>query len=138
MLSCGVAIAAWRQDDVPPGVSFTAQQLKTAYVRIRAGTTPVSQLARLGFDTAGAAKLSYLGVMEQFMPKDSFGFDTLEPAVQTCFEARDRCTAYIFSMPAQPNARVVLLIEGGRVAYKAISGFGGLAANRVQSLRAGL
>ena len=99
-------------------------------MRIRAGVTPASQLGRLGFDTSAAKKLSYLGAMEAFMPKDSFGFDSLDPAVQTCFEARDQCTAYIFSLPAQPGARVVLLIEGGRVAYKAISGFSGVAVNK--------
>jgi hypothetical protein len=138
MLGCGVAIAAWPQDQSAQNAQFTEQQLRSGYVRIRAGVTPVSQLAGLGFDTNGAAKLSYLGVMEQFMPKDSFGFDALDPSVQACFEARDRCTAYIFTLPHQPGAKVVLLIDGGRVAYKSISGFSGMASARPMMLRAAL
>ena len=138
MLGCGVAVAAWPRAASTQDIQFSEQQLKSAYVRIRAGVTPVSQLAGLGFDTASARKLSYLGVMEQFMPADSFGFDALDPAVQSCFEARDHCTAYIFTLPHQPAARVVLLIEGGRVAYKAISGVSGVASSKPMMLRAAL
>ena len=123
MLGCGVAIAAWPKADAVRSLSFSEQQLKSAYVRIRTGATPASALNGLGFDTSSARKLSYLGVMEEFMPKDSFGFDSLDPAVQSCFEARDRCTAYVFSVAHTPGARIVLLIEDGRVAYKAMSGF---------------
>jgi hypothetical protein len=138
MLGCGIAVAAWPRGATVQDAQVKEQQLKSAYARIRAGVTPVSQLAQLGFDTANAQKLSYLGVLEQFMPSDSFDFDTLDPAIKNCFEARDQCTAYIFTLPHAPAARVVLLIDGGRVAYKAISGFGGMAANKRVMLRAAL
>jgi hypothetical protein len=127
VLGCGVAVAAWPKAPSAEKIQFSEQQLKAAYGRIRAGVTPAPQLARLGFDTTTATKLSYLGVMEQFMPGDSFSFDTLDPALQTCFEARDHCTAYIFTAPEKPESRIVLLIEGGRVAYKSIAGFSGVA-----------
>ena len=89
--------------------------------------------------------LSYLGVIERFMPRDSIGFDKLDPAVQSCIEARDRCTAYVFR-PGQLHqertgeffldllgferttvntgwsAEVVFLVQDGRVAYKVMSG----------------
>jgi hypothetical protein len=136
MLGCGVAIAAWPQAQSVQKEQISEQQLRAGYARIRAGVTPVSQLAKLGFDTNAAAKLSYLGVMEQFMPRDSFGFDALDPSVQACFEARDQCTAYIFTQPRQPDAKVMLLIHGGRVAYKTISGFAGMASAKPMTLRA--
>ena len=89
--------------------------------------------------------LSYLGVIERFMPRNSIRFDKLDPAVQSCIEARDRCTAYVFR-PGQLHqertgsifldllgferttvntgwtAEVVFLVQDGRVAYKVMSG----------------
>ena len=89
--------------------------------------------------------LSYLGVIERFMPRDSIRFDKLDPAVQSCIEARDRCSAYVFR-PGQLHqertgeffldllgferttvdtgwsAEVVFLVQDGRVAYKVMSG----------------
>ena len=122
MLSCGVATASWWLRDQPGPSRTSMLQWKTAYNRIRAGVTPASQLSDLGFNPATATKLSYLGVVESFMAEDSFGFDALDPAVQSCIQAPDRCTAYIFSLPHQPRAKVIFLIEGGRVAYKSITG----------------
>jgi hypothetical protein len=119
MLVSGVAAAAgwWLHDKGGPAMA-SAEQIRSAYGRVRAGATPVSKLASLGLDTRGARRLSPLGVMEQFMPKDSRAFDGLDPAVQTCFTTQNQCTAYVF---AAPGAKAVLLIEGGRVAYKTLS-----------------
>ena len=122
MLSCGVATASWWLRDQPATARLSMLQWKTAYNRIRAGVTPASQLSQLGFNTATATKLSYLGVVESFMAQDSFGFDALDPAVQSCIQAPDRGTGYIFALPHQPRAKVIFLIEGGRVAYKAVTG----------------
>jgi hypothetical protein len=119
------------------------QQLENAYARVTAGQTRASQLAHAGFDVAapGAHSLSYLGVVERFLPRDSLQFDRLDPAVRSCFEARDGCTAYIFRLGGKPDAardtaglfvpaafakptmaEVTLLIRDGRVTYKTISG----------------
>ena len=122
MLSCGVATASWWLRDEPANARTAMLQWKAAYNRIRTGVTPASQLSQLGFNTAGAAKLSYLGVVETFMPRDSFGFDALDPAVQSCIQAPDHCTAYIFPLPHMRDAKLILLIEGGRVAYKTVTG----------------
>src|SRR5512143_2246928 len=65
-----------------------------AYDRLRSGVTPVSQLPDLGIDLAQGSRLSYLAMVEEFMPQDSTGFDALDPSVQDCLETRDRCAAY--------------------------------------------
>ena len=98
------------------------QQFRAAYARVAPGITAEAELDRLGFNLAApdARTLSYLGVIEHFMPRDSQAFDRLDPAMRSCFESRDGCTARIFRMA--PQARIVLLIHDGRVAYKAISG----------------
>jgi hypothetical protein len=122
--------------------------VQTAYEAITPGLTRESDLSKLGFDAANSPNvevLSYLGVIERFMPRDSIKFDELDPAVQSCIEARDECSAYVFKperlhQERQGNwlldvlgferttvnygwsAEVVILIHDGRVAYKVMSG----------------
>jgi hypothetical protein len=123
----------------------TSRDLVLAYFRIRPGFTRASQLARYGFDSTsnGARLLSYLGVMESFIPHDSNAFDRLDSAIQECVAARERCTALIFrptddassvkahgfftafgldADAASGTPQVTLLIRDGRVAFKTISG----------------
>ena len=120
LLGCGAAVLAWPRGASDP--ALRAQIQSSDYRHLRPGVTPASDLSRLGFDTRNAVRLSYLGVVEQFMPGDSFGFDTLDPAVQSCFEARDRCIAYFFPLADRPGMRAVVMIEDGRVVYKSIAG----------------
>ena len=119
--------------------------LQDAYARVLPGETTAPDLAGLGFDTAngGVRRLSYLGLMEYYAPRDSSGFDRLDPAAQKCLERQDRCSAYIFRLARalgseakasfgfvnaaeasnpQATVEVVFLIQDGRVAYKAMSG----------------
>ncbi len=123
-------------------------EVEKAYNNIVPGETLVSDLSHMGFDSATTANveiLSYLGVIERFMPRDSIRFDRLDPAVQGCIEARDRCSAFVFrpqrlEQERQGNilldlfgfqrttlnhgwaAEVTLLVSNGRVAYKVMSG----------------
>ncbi len=123
-------------------------EVESAYNSVVPGQTMVSDLGHMGFDSATTANievLSYLGVIERFMPRDSIRFDKLDPAVQGCIEARDRCSAFVFrpqrlEQERQGNivldllgferttvnhgwsAEVTLLVENGRVAYKVMSG----------------
>jgi hypothetical protein len=123
-------------------------QVTAAYGDIKLGSTNVEGLQKLGFDTATAPNvevLSYLGVIERFMPHNSLSFDKLALPVQACIEAQDRCQAYVFH-PAHIeihrtgslfldilgferqtedtgwSAEVTLLVQDGHVAYKLMSG----------------
>ena len=124
------------------------KSVMTAYGEITPGVTRASDLTSLGFDasrTPNVQILSYLGVIERFMPRNSISFDNLAPAVQNCIDARDRCTAYVFQLSRLHqeregnvlldllgfhritydhgwSAEVILLVLDGRVAYKVISG----------------
>jgi hypothetical protein len=124
------------------------REVETAYNTIKPGQTSVSDLGSIGFDSATTSNvevLSYLGVIERFMPRDSIRFDKLDPAVQGCIEARDRCSAFVFRPQRLEqerqgsifldllgferntvnhgwSAEVTLLVENGRVAYKVMSG----------------
>src|SRR5258706_8778719 len=95
----GVVLAELpRQGDALQSKILTGPDLLAAYARVRPGLTRASQLARFGLDTAAANTqvLSYLGVMERFMPRDSVAFDRLDAGVRDCIEARHRCTALVF------------------------------------------
>lgn len=118
--------------------------LNAAYARVVPGETAAPELSRLGFDTgrAGVKRLSYLGLMENFAPGDSEGFDRLDPAAQKCLGAPEGCSAYLFRLAraggseAQASfgfvnaaeaetpgvVQVLFLIHDGRVVYKAMSG----------------
>ena len=108
----------------PPGRAAGASgfdnddKLLRAYQRIEPGM-PASQLTLMGFDTGKAERLSKLALMENFMPKDSSAFDALDPAVQDCYTGREDCNAFIF---VAMGAQAVLLVNGGRVTWKSISG----------------
>jgi hypothetical protein len=126
----------------------TYSQVEAAYTTIIPGKTRMVDLPKLGFDTATTPNveiLSYLGVIERFMPRNSMSFDHLAPPVQACIEAQDRCSAYVFrpehvdsrrtgnifldvlgfermTLDTGWSAEVVLLMQDGRVAYKLMSG----------------
>jgi hypothetical protein len=119
LLGCALGLMARPHvRDIP---AFPAQVMLSAYDDLRPGVTPVEQLPGLGFDTKEAMRLSYLGMIEQFMPGDSFDFDTLDPAVRDCLLGRDRCNAFIFPLKDRPGTRALVLTEAGRVAYKSLS-----------------
>ena len=112
------------------------------------GATRLSDLPRMGFDTATTPNveiLSYLGVIERFMPRNTMSFDHLAPPVQACIESQDRCSAFVFhpqhvesrrmgniildilgferqTVDSGWSAEVVLLMQDGHVAYKLMSG----------------
>ncbi len=126
----------------------TYDQVQAAYVDIVPGSTRLSDLQKLGFDTATTPNvevLSYLGVIERFMPRNSLTFDRLAKPVQACIEAQDRCSALVFhpehvesrrmgnifldllgferqTLSTGWSAEVVLLMQDGHVAYKLMSG----------------
>jgi hypothetical protein len=123
-------------------------QVEAAYSNIETGSTRMSDLQKLGFDAAltpNVEVLSYLGVIERFMPRNSMTFDRLAVPVQNCIMAQDRCTAFVFHPEHVESRRtgnffldvlgferethntgwsaeVVLLMQDGRVAYKLMSG----------------
>src|ERR1700722_985263 len=90
LLGAGVAVAAWPHG-APVASGFSTDEMLTrAYEHVRTGM-PASQLGTIGFDTANTERLSKMALMERFMPKDSFAFDALDPAVQACYVGPADC-----------------------------------------------
>jgi len=149
LVGCGGLGLLPHESQVLASANFqTYDQVAVAFTDIVPGQTRLADLPKLGFDTATTPNveiLSYLGVIERFMPRNSMTFDHLAPSVQACIEAQDRCSAFVFH-PQQVQSRrlgnifldvlgferqtldtgwqaeVVLLMQDGHVAYKLMSG----------------
>lgn len=119
-----------------------------AYQGVVPGVTPSAQLPSLGFNIETASNmevLSYLGVMERFMPREAIKLETLAPAVRTCILAQHYCTGYVFkpslrvdqrqgnvaldalsfrrmTLTTGWSAEVILLVQDNVVTYKLFSG----------------
>ncbi len=109
----GLTVAAWPRVQ-GASVLGSDEKLENALAHVSTGM-PVSQLARTGLDVAQARRLSALGLMEAFMPKDSSDFDSLDPALQSCFQNRDGCDGYVFRAV---GSEALLVVEHGRVSLK--------------------
>src|SRR5271154_278162 len=148
LVGCGGLGLLPRQTDIKNTNFRNYQAVETAYQQISPGSTRASDLAQLGFDSGDSPNvevLSYLGVIERFMPRDSIRFDNLDPVVQQCIESRERCTGYVFhperlhkerlgswvldilgfqrtTLNYGWSADIVLLVMDGHVAYNVMSG----------------
>jgi hypothetical protein len=132
MVAC-IAGVLWSESGLMPRLHFaSADAARRAFAQVAVNSATQADLARLGLDgtTAGARSLAGLGVQEYFMPKTSRQFDAMDPAIRSCFEGQDRCTALVipFRAPggdglmaahaAAPAGRMVFLLRSGRVTYK--------------------
>ena len=148
LVGCGGLGLLPYQTDIQNTKFHSYKQVVDAYEQIQPGVTRISDLGTMGFDASTSPNvemLSYLGVIERFMPRDSIRFDHLALPVKACIEAQERCSAYVFrpSRLVQQRtgsifldllgferttidhgwaAEVVLLMQDGRVAYKVMSG----------------
>ena len=80
---------------------------KASSDRVVPGTTTVAQLHALGFDpltTPNVKRMSYLEVIQAFMPNPSMQKGDLDPGVRACIEEHDRCYAYAVT-PGMTNAQ---------------------------------
>jgi hypothetical protein len=149
LVGCGGLSLLPHRTDLADDQNFqTYNEVEVAYKTIVPGETRENDLAKLGFNAAvqpNAEVISYLGVIERFMPRDSIHFDHLAQPVRACIEAQERCSAYVFRPSRLEQQRmgsifldlmgferttldhgwaaeVVLLMQDGRVAYKVMSG----------------
>jgi hypothetical protein len=136
----------WHQSAPAVAEEVPLDALQLAFKQVVPGETAAPELTKMGFDTGhgGVRRLTYLGLMEYFAPRDSKGFDRLDARAQKCLNNPDGCSAYIFRLAraqgreaqasfgfvnaaqaaADPRGvvEVVFLVHDGRVAYKAMSG----------------
>ncbi|HVV64625.1 MAG TPA: hypothetical protein VHC42_04100 [Rhizomicrobium sp.] len=149
LVGCGGLGLLSQRSDIWNSRAFSSyDEVALAYATIAPGRTGEAELAKLGFNPAtqpNARKISYLGLLQRMMPRDSSQFDRLDAPVRRCIEARERCSAWVFRpqhLERRPTgsvvldllgferttidrgwtAEIVLLMEDGRVVYKSMAG----------------
>ena len=122
--------------------------VRGAFDKIALKQSSVGDLSTLGFDaqhTPNVSVLSYLDIVERFMPNSSMAFDKLDPAVQECIMARSGCQGYVFKVEHHEfqrsgslfldlfgfehtttetgwTAQVLVLVQDGKITHKILSG----------------
>lgn len=78
--------------------TFTSYaEARQAYDRVTVGKTTVTDLKALGFDPAtspNVKELTYLEVMNTFMPHDGIPVSELPKSIQNCIAAQTECVGY--------------------------------------------
>jgi hypothetical protein len=105
-----------------PQSTSRPQVMASAYDRLAPGVTTLAGLAQLGFDTRAARRVSELGMIEQFVRRDSIDFDSLDRQLKECLLGQERCTGYVFPLRDMPGTRALVVTVKDRVAYKTLTG----------------
>lgn len=72
-------------------------EAKATYDKIEPGKTTLAELKGLGIDpysTSNVSVLSYLDIIQRFIPNNSIKYDQLAPQVRDCIDAREICRGY--------------------------------------------
>jgi hypothetical protein len=143
---CGTLLPHQTENAAQDFESYRDVQFSFNQVEPRVTQTP--ELARIGFHADSSPNvhiLSYLGVMERFMPGGAVGINDVAPEVRRCIEARDSCVGYVFNFEHREeqrvgnvaldmlsfsrttlttgwSAEVLFLVEDRTVIYKLLSG----------------
>lgn len=136
VMVASIAGVLWSESSLAPRTRFASMDAaRLAFAQVVVDRSTQADLSRLGLDGghAGARSLAGLGVQEYFMPKTSRQFDEMDPAIRSCFEGQDRCTALVIPLSAPvggglmaahaaaPAGSMVFLLRSGRVAYKQLN-----------------
>lgn len=103
---CKALFSSTSQRARTPWQNFDEAQ--TAYDKVVPHKTTVSELKTMGFDpmtTPNVKILTYLDLIQRFIPNASITFDDLQPDVRACIESKDCCHAYEMDLDLTDNKR---------------------------------
>jgi|TARA_R110002096_G_scaffold268308_8_gene462050 hypothetical protein len=95
LAACGSPLPRTEDKTKSPWANF--DEAMTAYEKVILNKSTVDDLRGLGFDpysTPNVKILSYLDLIQQFMPTNSVTLDQLPNSVQTCLAKQEACLAY--------------------------------------------
>lgn len=84
------------------------EQAQAAYDQVIPHKTSVTELKGLGFDplnTPNVKILTYLDLIQRFIPNASITLNDLQPDVRSCIESKDCCHAYELELDLTDNKR---------------------------------
>ena len=86
----------------------TFDEAQAAFDKVVPHRTTVNELRSMGFDpesTPNIKILTYLDLIQRFIPNASIGFEDLQPDVRACIESKDCCHAYEMEIDMTDNKR---------------------------------
>jgi hypothetical protein len=93
--SCASFFPSVQQTTQSPWKNF--YEVKKGFDQITPNVTTSNDLKKLGFnpfETPNVKLLTYLDLLEKFMPNPSITLNDIDPGVKSCLEARDHCFGY--------------------------------------------
>ncbi len=107
LTGCGVSLLPTSLEEVrSPWDSF--EEAKKAFDKILVEETSLDGLKSLGFDpfiTSNMEILTYLDIMERFMPNPAIEKEDLDPGILRCIEAQHSCHAYEMTVQVANSER---------------------------------
>ena len=103
---CKALFSSTSQRARTPWQNFDEAQ--SAYDKVDPHKTTVNELKTMGFDpmtTPNVKILTYLDLIQRFIPNASITFDDLQPDVRACIESKDCCHAYEMDLDLTDNKR---------------------------------
>lgn len=94
---CGSLLPSAKQTTVSPWNSF--EEAKEAFDKITPHETRADEMRALGFDpftTPNIRILTYVDIMNRFLPNPSIKKEDLDEGIQSCIDAKANCKAYEF------------------------------------------
>jgi hypothetical protein len=103
---CGFLLPSTKQTSKSPWDSF--EHAKTAFDKITPYETTSKEMQALGFDpytTPNIKILTYVDIMNRFMPNSSIKKEDLAEGIQFCIDAKEDCSAYEFAPQVKKTKR---------------------------------
>ena len=86
----------------------TFDQTRTGYDKVVVNQTTIADMKALGFDpdkSANIQQITYLDVVQSFLPRQDMPFSTVPTSVQTCVAAQNRCIGYVIAPKVSDSNR---------------------------------
>ncbi len=107
LTGCGVRLLPTTEDTVrSPWDSF--EEAKAAFDQVVIHETNLKGLQQVGFDpftTANMEILTYLDIMERFLPNQAITKEDLDEGIRQCIEAQSKCLAYEMKVQVENTER---------------------------------
>jgi hypothetical protein len=102
---CGTLLPSVKQTTKSPWLNF--EDAKRAFDKITPNQTTQENLKQLGFDpfeTPNVKLVTYLELIERFLPNQSIRLEDIDQGVRSCLQVREHCQGYEVS-PKMLNSR---------------------------------
>lgn len=96
--ACSSVLPRAEEETLSPWNSYA--EAKTNFEKVQPGVTRFEDLGKLGLNpevTPNISRITYIKLIERFLPNQSIRLDDIDPAVSQCIKAREACYGLEFT-----------------------------------------